>query len=96
MKHISRLALAILCVLASLGSGLAASKDLKLIPEPRQVKAGEGGFRLTPKTRILVNAAHADQDRTAAEMLVEEIESATALKIRIATTRSIPGGSRQR
>src|SRR5262249_41857626 len=92
MKHISRLAFAILCVFALLGSALAVSKDLKLTPEPKQVKFGNGQFSVTSKTRIVINAAHADQDRTAAQILADEIESAAALKIRIATTRSIPGG----
>jgi hypothetical protein len=91
MKLICRLGIAILLV-APLGA-LATAKDLKLIPEPKQVKAGEGYFKVTGKTRILINPAHADQDRAAAEMLADEIYSATAIKVPVATIRSMPGGS---
>src|SRR5262249_46226897 len=93
MKHISHLAIAILYLLAPSGLALAASKDLKLIPEPKQVKLGAGRFSVTSKTRIVINAAHADQGRIAAQILADEIESATGLKVPVTTTRSMPGGS---
>jgi hypothetical protein len=38
----------------------------------------------------VINAAHADEDRTAAETLVEEIEAATGTKLKITTARSMP------
>jgi hypothetical protein len=92
MKHTHWLAIAILCILPPLAAP-ARARELKLIPEPKQAKPGEGQFTVTAKTRVLINSAHADEDRAAAEMLAEEIERATGLKIRIATTRSISGGS---
>jgi hypothetical protein len=92
MKHINWLAIAAPCILAAL-SVPGRAGDLKLIPEAKEVKLGEGQFTVTVKTRILISTAHADQDRVAAQILAEEIESATGLKIRITTTRSGPGGS---
>ena len=92
MKHVRRLAVGILWLTVPFVT-LGTAKDLKLIPEPKQVKLGEGEFIVTTKSRVLINAAHADQDRTAAEMLVDEIDSATGFNIRIATTRSLPAGS---
>lgn len=71
-------------------SSRASAQDLKLVPEPRQVQKREGRFTITPKTRIVINAARAEADRTAAETLVEEIEGATGLKLKIATARSMP------
>ena len=67
MNLTRRLVIATLTIL-SLLPAVASAGDLKLVPEPRQVKLGDGGFTVTGKTRIIINAAHADQDRTAAEM----------------------------
>lgn len=68
----------------------ASAQDLRLVPEPKQAQKREGRFTITPKTRIVINAAHAEEDRTAAETLVEEIEAATGTKLKIATARSMP------
>ena len=68
----------------------AIGQDLKLVPEPKQVQKQEGAFNITSKTRIVINAAHAEEDRTAAETIAEEIESASGLKIKITTARSAP------
>ena len=81
------LLLLIACLLVS---SLASAQDLKLVPEPKQVQKREGRFTITPKTRIVINAAHADDDRTAAETLVEEIEAAIGQKLKITTARSVP------
>src|SRR6185295_14086717 len=67
-----------------------AAQDLKLVPEPKQVQKREGAFTITPKTRIVVNAAYADEDRTAAETLAEEIQAAIGQKLKITTSRSLP------
>ncbi len=67
-----------------------AAQDLKLVPEPKQIQKHEGTFIITSKTRIVINAGHADDDRTAAETLSEEIEAATGLKLKISTARSMP------
>src|SRR3982751_2407756 len=63
---------------------------LKLIPEPKQVEKRKGEFVINPKTRIVINAARSEEDRTGAEMLAEEIEAATGYKIRIVTARRAP------
>jgi hexosaminidase len=77
----------------SLNPASAFTQDLKLIPEPRQVQRREGAFNVTPKTRIVINSAHAEQDRAAAETVAEEIEAATGRKVKITTARSMPGSN---
>ncbi len=66
------------------------AQGLKLIPEPKQLDKREGAFAITSKTRIVINSAHADEDRLAAETIAEEIESATGQQIKITTARSMP------
>ena len=61
-----------------------------MVPEPKQVQKREGAFNITSKTRIVINTAHAEEDRTAAETIAEEIQSATGQKIKITTARSAP------
>jgi Glycosyl hydrolase family 20, domain 2 len=68
----------------------ASAQELKLVPEPKQVQKHVGEFTITQKTRIVINAAHSDEERTAAETLVEKIESATGLKLKITTAKSLP------
>src|ERR1044072_2852218 len=68
----------------------AISQDLRLVPEPKQVQKQNGAFNITSKTRIVINSAHREEDRTAAETIAEEIESATGQKIKITTARSAP------
>jgi hypothetical protein len=64
---------------------------LHLIPYPKQVSRGASWFRLTAATRIVVNAAHAKEDRLAAESIAEEIRSATGRKVPIVTAvRTMP------
>jgi hexosaminidase len=62
-----------------------AAQDLKLIPYPKQVQRGEGQVTVTADTRIVLNPAHARQDRVAADMLAADIEAATGRKPRIST-----------
>jgi len=71
-------------------SSPVAAQELKLLPEPRQVQTREGLFTITSRTRLVINAAHSDEDRIGAETLVEEIEAATGMKLQIATARSMP------
>src|SRR5205085_9863316 len=73
-----------------LSAAPAFAQDLKLIPEPKQVEPRAGAFSITPKTRIVINPAYAEEDRTAAETLAEEIERATGRKVAIVTSRSLP------
>ena len=79
-----------LAAVVLLSATQAFAQDLKLIPEPKQVERRAGAFRLTPKTRIIINAAHAAEDRAAAETLAEEVGRVTGRKAAITTSRSLP------
>ncbi|MGB6402945.1 MAG: hypothetical protein WBF26_08855, partial [Candidatus Sulfotelmatobacter sp.] len=55
------------------GSGNQLKDDqLNLIPAPKEVHLQQGGFRVKPTTRILVEFGHQEEDRIAAETLAEE------------------------
>ena len=77
-------------ILFLLLSSQASAQDLKLVPEPKQLQKHDGTFVITSKTRIVINTAHADEDRTAAETLVEEIEESNRLRLKISMARSVP------
>jgi hypothetical protein len=64
------------------------AQDLKLIPAPREVKAGQGTFAVGSGARILISAATADEDRAAAEAVADEIEGVTGVRPAIATSRA--------
>jgi hexosaminidase len=68
----------------------SAAQELKLIPEPKQAQKREGALPITSKTRIVINSRLAAEDRLAAEVIAEEIESATGQKIKITSARSAP------
>ncbi len=70
-----------------------SAQELKLIPEPKQVERREGVFRVGPGARIVLGAAHAREDRIAAEVLAEEIQAATGRKITITTSRTAAASS---
>jgi hexosaminidase len=57
--------------------------QLKLIPSPKEVRLQQGGFRVKPTTRILVEFGHQEEDRIAAETLAEEIQDQSGLKVSI-------------
>jgi hexosaminidase len=57
--------------------------QLKLIPEPKEVRVQEGSFHVRPTTRILVEFGHQAEDRIAAETLAEEIHDQSGLKLSI-------------
>jgi hexosaminidase len=61
--------------------------ELKLIPEPKEVRVQGGSFRVRPTTRILVEFGHQDEDRIAAETLAEEIRDQSGLKLSISGAR---------
>ncbi len=65
-----------------------SAQELNLIPEPKQVERRAGAFRVGSAVRIVLGAAHAREDRTAAEMLAEEIQAATGRKVPITTSRA--------
>jgi hexosaminidase len=71
-------------------SSHVSAQELKLIPQPRQAQTREGRFTITSKTRLVINAAHSDEDRIGAETLVLEIQAATGTKLQIANVRSMP------
>jgi len=62
--------------------------QLKLIPEPKEVRVHQGSFHVRPTTRILVEFGHQDEDRIAAETLAEEIHDQSGLKLSITGARA--------
>src|SRR5208282_408788 len=62
--------------------------ELNLIPEPKEVRLQQGGFRVRPTTRILVEFGHQEEDRIAAETLAEEIHDQSGLKLIITGTKA--------
>jgi len=56
---------------------------LKLEPSPKEVKVGEGGFKVGPRTKIFVLLGHQSEDRIAAETLAEQVEEQSGLKLDI-------------
>src|SRR5579863_5094738 len=65
-----------------------AAKQLKLIPEPKEIQLHAGSFRVTAATRILVEIGHQAEDRIAAETLAEEIHDQSGLKLSITGTKT--------
>src|SRR6202051_3992471 len=83
----------VLFILLLLISAFAAAapgpeSQLKLIPEPKEVRVQEGSFHVGPTTRILVEFGHQAEDRLAAETLAEEIHDQSGLKLSIAGARA--------
>ncbi len=60
---------------------------VNLRPQPQEVNLHEGGFRVTRRTRILVEFGHQSEDRIAAETLAEEISDQTGLTLDIVGTK---------
>jgi hexosaminidase len=59
---------------------LAASDNLNLLPQPKRVEVRDASFTISKATKIVVQKK---QDRTAAEMLADELKSAAELKTQI-------------
>jgi hexosaminidase len=101
-KSFASLVLTLLfCVSMLPASALAESTSsdadgLSLIPQPKELQLGQGGFRVKAKTRIIVQRGHQSEDRIAAETLAEEVSDESGLKLNIvgakSTTRA-EGGS---
>ncbi|MFI5348250.1 MAG: beta-N-acetylhexosaminidase [Elusimicrobiota bacterium] len=89
MKNIRAAANLALAVFLA-GSATAAPS---LIPEPKQMRAGRGEFLITAATRIEIGAADAAEDRVAAEMLAQEIESVTHRRVPIVVVASGKAGA---
>jgi hexosaminidase len=67
-----------------ISAGTTSPKNqLKLIPEPKEVRVQEGSFQVRPSTRIIVEFGHQAEDRIAAETLAEEIHDQSGLKLSI-------------
>lgn len=69
-------------------AGSHTGLPLVLVPAPREVQLHEGGFHLGPRTRILVQLGHQQEDRIAAETLAEEIADQSGLKLDIVGTKA--------
>src|SRR5436190_1529567 len=69
---------------------VAPAQDLKLVPEPKQIQKHDGKFVITANTRIVINNAHRDEDRVAAETLADEIQAMSGKKLKITTAGSLP------
>jgi len=67
--------------LSALDSG--GRSQLQLVPQPKEVQLRDGGFRVGPRTRILVELGHQSEDRIAAETLAEEIADESGLTLDI-------------
>ena len=63
--------------------GQLKEDQLKLIPAPKEVHLQQGGFRVKPTTKILVEFGHQEEDRIAAETLAEEIHDQSGLQLNI-------------
>ena len=77
--------LLIVPLISTVASG--AENQLKLIPEPKKVELHRGSFHVRPTTRIVVEFGHQEEDRIAAETLVEEIRDQSGLKLSITGAR---------
>jgi hexosaminidase len=60
-----------------------ARPQLKLVPTPKEVQLGDGGFQVGPRTKIFVQLGHQSEDRIAAETLAEEVADQSGLKLDI-------------
>ena len=60
-----------------------AGSQLKLEPAPKEVQLRDGGFKVGPKTKILVLMGHQSEDRIAAETLAEEVADQSGMKLDI-------------
>jgi hexosaminidase len=78
----------LLLISAFAAAELGPDSQLKLIPEPKEVRVQEGSFHVRPKTRILVEFGHQAEDRIAAETLAEEIHDQSGLKLNISGAKS--------
>jgi hexosaminidase len=71
--------------LRSLGNTAEEVRKLQLLSEPKEVKLGDGDFRLNGKTRIVLQLGHQAEDRIAAETLMEEVEQQSGVQLAIRT-----------
>src|ERR1700751_5987736 len=77
-----------LAPVAALGQSAHAGREMKLLPdlslhELKEVHVLDGGFRVGPDTRILVELGHQSEDRIAAETLAEKISDDSGFRLDI-------------
>lgn len=91
------LLLSVPLLFASARSGPGDTTPPSLFPTPKQLKLWVGEeFRFGPKTRILVQLGHQEEDRIAAETLAEDIADHAGLKLNIVGAKvgsKVPGGA---
>ncbi|HXY50488.1 MAG TPA: beta-N-acetylhexosaminidase [Terriglobales bacterium] len=91
MRHTLRFVVAAFCLLAfRLFLSAQTIAPLKLLPAPKEVRPGKGAYHVTSVTPIFVNARHFAEDRTAAEMLSQEILEQAGLQIPVETVTDLP------
>src|ERR1700722_4939770 len=73
----------VLCAAALSASDSDGRPPLKLMPAPKEVQLGDGGFQVGPRTKIFVQLGHQSEDRIAAETLAEEVADQSGLKLNI-------------
>src|SRR5579863_9243620 len=79
------LSVPVLCASARSGPG---DSTPNLLPEPKEMTVRVGQyFRLGPKTKIMVQLGHQQEDRIAAETLAEEVADQSGLKLNIVGTK---------
>ena len=74
--------------LFALDSDGRSTSMLKLVPAPKEVNLRDGGFRVGPRTKIVVQLGHQSEDRIAAETLAEEVADQSGLKLQIVGAKS--------
>ncbi|HMD16281.1 MAG TPA: beta-N-acetylhexosaminidase [Terriglobales bacterium] len=88
MRIIKWIFAALACLsLASSAQVNDTSRSLKLLPAPKEVRMAEGKIVIKPSTTILISD---NEDRTAAEMLQEEIHDRSGIKLAIELVAGAP------
>jgi hexosaminidase len=82
-RYLAILGWALVCSPVLFGLDSPSEKGLKLEPQPKEVQLRDGGFRLSPRTKIFVQLGHQAEDRIAAETLAEEVQDQSGLKLDI-------------
>jgi hypothetical protein len=89
MSKTARLLLSLLLLVPAVSAMDSEGRPaLALVPAPKEVQLRDGGFRVGPRTRILVQFGHQSEDRIAAETLAEEVADQSGLKLNIQGAKS--------
>jgi hexosaminidase len=82
-KRLLRIVPFILLCAAAWALDSDAKPPLKLVPAPKEVQLGDGGFRVRSGTKIFVQLGHQSEDRIAAQTLAEEIADQSGMQLDI-------------